>query len=789
MEPVFIDLHIHTSDNPSKLNYSYDLNLLKSKIEEVAERSPYLISFTDHNTINKPIYLKAVSIFRHILLGVELHVRNYDLQNPYHCHIYFKLSHIDACAIDDINAILDKLYPEKVVTDEDKSIPNLEDLMKSFDSYEFVLLPHGGQSHSSFNQSIPPGVQFDNTLERSIYYNHFDGFTARSNTGLDKTLEYFDRLGIKEFINLVTSSDNYSPRDYPNTKARDAAPFIRTWMLASPTFNGLRLSLSESSRLRYGEKPDLWAECIQHVSLKNGSIDIDVDLTPGLNVIIGGSSSGKTLFVDSVYRKIVDDFDKSIYLKDKSVYLNTPYSIKDIQIKNPAGQTPHYLPQNYIMKICDQNDKENNIDDNTILKSVFPADREERQEIANGLIELRSRLASLIQSVKEIELLQDSLSRIPKLSHLIVTEIIHGNPIKCILPSDKIIELVAYGKSRHKSDAKFLDEIDAFLSKNPLISHDGSLIEKLKRELSLAFEYSEMETSIRKIITSYEKEIDTAQEAENQEITTKRQQFEKLLECVKKYFKFNKIFYDSLDAISKFSIKITTKEIESMGHKLFIDNEFELTKEKFLEVVNYMLKQECAIKAFDNIEPEALFEAKFRKRGPKVSDYEDFENRINAKFAEMNKKMYRITTRDGKNFDSLSAGWKTSVILDLIFGWSSDTAPLIIDQPEDNLATGYINSGLLEAIKKCKAKKQIILVSHNATIPMLGDAQNVVMCRNIDKVITIRSNPLEGSIAGEDVVDLIAETTDGGKISVKKRVKKYNLKNFRGANETSVQKG
>ena len=95
-------------------------------------------------------------------------------------------------------------------------------------------------------------------------------------------------------------------------KAKDAAPFIRTWMMASPTFNGLRLSLSESSRLRYGEKPDTWAECIQHVLLKNDKINIDVELTPGLNVVIGGSSSGKTLFVDSIYRKIVGDYDELV---------------------------------------------------------------------------------------------------------------------------------------------------------------------------------------------------------------------------------------------------------------------------------------------------------------------------------------------------------------------------------------------------------------------------------------------------------------------------------------------
>ena len=225
-----------------------------------------------------------------------------------------------------------------------------------------------------------------------------------------------------------------------------------------------------------------------------------------------------------------------------------------------------------------------------------------------------------------------------------------------------------------------------------------------------------------------------------------------------------------------------------MGHTLFIENEFKLTKGKFLEVVNSVLHKDFIIKTFDDINPEALFEKKFKKQQPKVKGYRDFEKRVNAEFINMNRKIYRITTKNGKDFDTLSAGWKTSVILDLILDWGGDNAPLIIDQPEDNLATGYINSGLLKAIKKCKSKKQIILVSHNATIPMLGDAQNVVMCRNDDKTITIRSNPLEGSIGGKDVVDLIAEITDGGKTSIKKRVKKYNLKKFRSSDEANIQK-
>ncbi len=181
MEPVYIDLHIHTSENPSDLNEAYDLALLKSKVDEIAGESPCLISLTDHNTINTPIYLKAASFFEHLLLGVELHVRNYEQEAPYHAHIYFKLPAIDEDIINALNGILDTLYPNKVVSANNQGIPRLEDIMKSFDSFEFVVLPHGGQSHSPFHKSIPNDVYFDNTLERNIYYNHFDGFTARVN--------------------------------------------------------------------------------------------------------------------------------------------------------------------------------------------------------------------------------------------------------------------------------------------------------------------------------------------------------------------------------------------------------------------------------------------------------------------------------------------------------------------------------------------------------------------------------------------------------------------------------
>ena len=461
MKPVFIDFHIHTSDNPEKLNSNYEVEVLKDNIEKIADGEEFLISLTDHNVVNKAAYLEASKIIDNLLLGVELHIRNFPEANPYHCHILFNLEAITEEIIDDINSKLDELYENKVVEKSDPSIPYLETIINCFDGYDFILMPHGGQNHATFDKSIPKGKTFDRSLERSIYYNHFDGFTARSNQSIESTTEYFKRIGIEGIVNLVTATDNYDPSKYPECKAgRKASDFAPTWMMASPTFDGLRLSLSESSRLIYGKKPNTWAECIHRVKLQNSFIDIDVTLTPGLNVVIGGSSTGKSLLVDSIYRQIKGNFIGSKYLE-------TPFEIENLEVENPAGQHPHYLDQNYIVKVCDPNDNENNLEDIEILKSIFPSDKDSAAKIQNGLTELYEQLDLLIESVEEIEKLQNSLGKLPRLSHLIVREEIQENPIKMLFPDDQTIESIEYSETLYEKDIRALDAINSRLSRTP----------------------------------------------------------------------------------------------------------------------------------------------------------------------------------------------------------------------------------------------------------------------------------------------------------------------------------
>ncbi len=494
MKPTFVDIHIHTSENPDQLNQNYDIEALHNNMSKIAKEAATLISFSDHNVINEDAYLKGIERFPNVLLGCELHIRNYPGRPPYHCHILFASPRINHESISRINSSLLKLYPKKVVEDEGTRIPEIQEIIKEFEEYDFLILPHGGQSHSTFDVSIPEGVVFDSSIERSIYYNTFDGFTARSNKGLDKTIEYFKRLGINEFVNLITCTDNYNPAKYPNPRADESEEYLPTWMNSLPTFEGLRLALSESSRFSYQkEPPGRWSEYIKSVRLSSPEIEIDVDLSEGLNVVIGGSSSGKTLLVDSLFCKLVNDFANN-------VYVNSPYPVKDIEVHNPSGLTPHYICQNYILKVIDTKTNETRIDNIEIIRTLFPDDNEVKLSIQRSLHDFRECFKKLLGTIKEIEEIQSSLKRIPFLSQLILVARVRDNVIGKLEPSDDQIRSIHIPKTTHQSYYETLDQIEKFLSSNPVINHDQSLVTRLKDELDQVLAFSEFEELIRAVI-------------------------------------------------------------------------------------------------------------------------------------------------------------------------------------------------------------------------------------------------------------------------------------------------
>ena len=85
-----------------------------------------------------------------------------------------------------------------------------------------------------------------------------------------------------------------------------------------------------------------------------------------------------------------------------------------------------------------------------------------------------------------------------------------------------------------------------------------------------------------------------------------------------------------------------------------------------------------------------------------------------------------IELLDGATFkDSthLSTGQRCTTILPILLTQSE--RPLLIDQPEDNLDNAFVFQTIVRALKAIKGARQVIFVTHNPNIPVLGEAERV----------------------------------------------------------------
>ena len=771
MEAIYVDLHIHTSENADNLNKNYNIDELIRNINKKSNGRQALISLTDHNTINKDAYLKFIDKNEEnikIILGTELHIKNHETKPAYHCQIYFDIKNINDKEIDNLNSILDELYPKKLVEKMDNSIPKIDKIINSFENYDFILVPHGGQNHATFETSIDPNSTCDETIERTIYYNQIEGFSARSNKGLEATKEYLKKLGIGSFVNLITGSDNYNPTKYPSAKSDEASEFVPTWMYASPDFRGLKLALSEDSRLEYAINPTMDDyNIIKSIKLKNEKIDIDVELAQGLNVIIGESSSGKSLFVDSVYNRITNKIEDCEYEED--------FKISDMKIEDELGAEPYYIEQNFIAKAIRNKNELNTI---PIIKDLFPEDEYNQNAIDAQLSEIKKILNNFVKSIKKVETSYEKIKKIQNINNLLTKGEVTENHIQLLEVHDDLIEKIKYTKDDMTNDIKQIKEIKKNVKRNPLYEGNEENFDIIIDDLTELNKKYKFEEKIRKIINKYIKRYDDQINTRNSNNSSIIKNKKSLIKNIASYISGTNEFYESLKAMLSINYEIKSIEKEFEGNKLYIINNLKISEEILLDTIkSYINTKKIKILSLSDLKPKDLFKENFVKS--KISNYEDFANNIYNDISSKNKKVYKVIDFKGNDFEKLSPGWKTAIILDIMLKYDEDNAPLIIDQPEDNLANSYINDGLIRSLKRAKLNKQVLIVSHNATIPMLGDAQNIILCRNSDNKIKIVSEKLEGKIDEKPVIDYIAEITDGGKKAIKKRFKKYNFKKYR----------
>lgn len=144
-------------------------------------------------------------------------------------------------------------------------------------------------------------------------------------------------------------------------------------------------------------------------------------------------------------------------------------------------------------------------------------------------------------------------------------------------------------------------------------------------------------------------------------------------------------------------------------------------------------------------------------------------------------------TRAGTLDGGLSVGQRCIAVLTLLL--ATGDAPILIDQPEDEIDNEFIYRELVPLIRHAKSQRQVILATHDANIPVNGDAELIYALEAGSEDGTVRGGPMRvkragsspggpiavGALDREAVRIAVSEVMEGSQEAFERRRAKYGF--------------
>lgn len=117
----------------------------------------------------------------------------------------------------------------------------------------------------------------------------------------------------------------------------------------------------------------------------------------------------------------------------------------------------------------------------------------------------------------------------------------------------------------------------------------------------------------------------------------------------------------------------------------------------------------------------------------------------------------------------LSDGQRHTILLTIAV-LADSNVPLVIDQPEDDLDNAFIFTSIVTTLRAVKERRQVILVTHNANIAVLGDSELLLPMRRERDCGEIFER---GSIDGDATKRSVQDILEGGPAAFARRRQIY----------------
>lgn len=780
---IKVDLHIHTDYSKKTKTNDYhgrfDITVLKQKL---IENDVKLFSMTDHNIINVEAYENYYTNYNEgdpkLLIGCE-----FDIEVPesgktitYHSVIVF-----DNDTVNDVKIISEKietLFTSKSLSETDRKIV-IDDLYDLFNDYIFFFIPHAGNTKSI----LDPYKEYDMKLCQKMVLLMPSAFEKVKESVRQKYNEGFDLLKTYDFqgkddVPYINFSDNHNCSKYPCTN-KDGEDHNFYCIKGQPTFESIRFAfIDPRSRIKKYEEVEVlkrFDNFLHSVEIKNNSLIKDSTLyfSPNLNVIIGGRSSGKSLLFSLLGSKIgnsknqlnkysLDTSDIKIRsFLDSEYKASIAYNLQDVIYIN-QGDIVNYFENNSLKDLVKESGK------NEEYKSALEDFKTRKKELSDSiekLIELYSELCDTLNS----------------------NFTLHNRDIESIFDSSYYFKSVNQVEDKTLSFSKstnvveeLLKNIEAFKTNEnwDLTEEELKLIEKFrilvesKKQLfsesqSVHLNKSSFINSVNRIIESKNATLDLKgreKDASNQRLDLLKRNIFGLFEVLIRVeqhcseldnYSYNFIKEIAIDEDVTVVIEIENKEsIKSKIVEGFSSTDITLS---LYQILIQLATNKIRIKNLPDNSADNL-RKKINTQLKSILEY--FDNPIEyLKYSEQS------------NSKNNSPGFNSEKYLETILK-RGNSKIIFIDQPEDNLGNKFITENLIDLIRDLKFKKQIFLVTHNPSIVVYGDAENIIMCSNEAKRIEYQQFVLENKIHQKEICSVL----DGGQYIFEQRARKYNIK-------------
>jgi len=785
-----VDLHIHTDWSRKTKTGDYTGNFAVPVLyQKMTENEVLVFSLTDHNIINIDAYEEYYSTYsgeEHplLLVGVELDiVVDSDSSNTYHTLIIFNLS--SATGARRIHDALEAAYAANGVADTERVL-TMSEVIDLFPEDDFFFIPHAGSNKSiisPYRDDIPAAQQLI-ILMQSAMEKVKEQRRHQYNLGFDEILtEAFKNRNDFAYIEF---SDNHCIDAYPKKDLAAEAPEHSFYYLKGrKSFETLRQAfIDPESRIRSSEEYNAIRKSQRHLEtleIKPHGILAEKTLTfsPHLNVIIGGRSSGKSLLLSMLGQKI----DSIQHRANTNYPIETDrVSIKAVQDGNPTSQTSiearrlTYIAQGEIVNYFEHGDLSR-------LATSVGADAE--YEIAKKAFtdhrqSLDSRLDDLLDSYGK----STAISGEKFVLHSSTLDHLLGDHFTFTWDNEKVREdldltepiadarenidelLSNAAAFREESLFDFTDaERDLITSFIELVEHKKEALQKISSNNASTLQFLE---SVDEIITVRNAALDEGSRLKDEA----RRELREFKERVADRFQNLKNLKDSCAEVSSFDYS-KAEEIElNDGIKLVL--EVETIPDNTVEsLIKEGIKDADTSKPLFQILLDVLVGQlliKHHRDSTADSLSKKVSSQLEPIYEHLESPSDHLNYADGDTSKNRSPGYNSEKYLDIVLQ-SDETELIVIDQPEDNLGNAFIAERLVDLIRRIKFQKQVFLVTHNPSIVVHGDAENIIIATNEDDTVNYTQVVIEDKASQK----MICKILDGGEYIFDRRSKKYNI--------------